>query len=373
MLTVPPGFLTALASSHSYTASVESYYNGALVGTVPFEDGNVLVDATNRVRRRIDDLAVPERYWPAAAGDLLSAQGNWLRATVTIGAGSTAYPAIPVFAGKLLRTQRLRRSGKLRVIAADPMWQVNRESFEGPRVAPVGTVIVELIRTLLLEVFPSATLEDQTHSLATVPTAGLVWDAATGSRGRAIDELAASIGAEVFARPTRVWPEADFMIRPVPSLDTGSPVWTVTDGSGGVVTQDQLELDGERVVNRWIVLVEPTSGSGTLYATATDSSPTSPTRYGGPMGKLVDFWSSPLISTLAQGTAAAEARLARSIGMADARNLQVIANPAMEAGDLIQVRMGTETVAQHIVDRIELPLTAIRPEMEIRTRSAALD
>lgn len=363
-------FLNALTSGHGYTCSVESYFEGELVATLNPENGAVRCDTTNRVRRSINNLTLAENLWPTTAGDALSPQGIWLRILITVTSGTTVFPAVPVFAGKCLRVSRQRRSGKLTAVAADPMWQVNREAFERPRAAPVGTSVVELIRALLREVFPEASLEDQTGSNATVPTVGLVWDAAAGSRGRAVDELAAAIGAEVFARPTRVWPEADFVVRPVPRVDTGTPDWTLTDGPGGVVEDDQLQLDGEPVINRWVVLVEPTTATGTLYAVATDDSASSPTHYGGPMGRLVEFYSSPFVGTLAQGGIVAAAKLARSLGMGDARTLRAIANPALEGGDLMAVGMGTETVVRHIVDRFELPLSVSPATMAITTRSA---
>jgi len=363
-------FLSALTSSHGYNVIVESYFEGEKIGEVSVEGGTVQVTADARERRRIDDLTAPERYWPTVSDSVLSPQGIWVRALVQITSGTRVFPAVPVFAGKLLRTRRINRSGHVVCVAADPMWQVNRESFEIPRAAPAGTGIVALVSQLLLEVFPAATLEDRVGGSATVPTSGLVWDAAAGSRGMAIDELATSVGAEVFARPTRVWPAADFVIRPVPRLNTGPAVWLLTDGPGGVISQDVRQLDGESVVNRWIGTVEPTSGSGTLYASATDVSITSATRYGGPMGKLVDFYSSPLVSSVAQLQIALQAKLARSIGMADGRALRVIVNPALEGGDLLQVSMGTEAAVRHIADSFDVPLSVASASMDIQTRSA---
>lgn len=365
-------FLAALASSHAYGVTVEAYFDGDLVDQVPIEDGTVSVNGSTRLRRRLEIVA-PEDRWPTAVDDPLSPRGVWLRVLVTVSTGGTVFPAVPVFAGKLLTSTRRRRSGAVATVGVDPMWQINRESFETPRAALKGTPVVGLVQQLIQEVFPDATLDDQLGSAAVVPTVGLLWDAAATSRGDAIDELAAAVGAEVFARPTRVWPEGDFVIRPVPSVDTGTAAWTLTDGPGGVVENDQLELSGEQVVNRWIVNVEPTGGAALPPAVATDDSSFSPTRYGGPMGKLVDFYSSPLIGTTDQALAAARAKLARSLGLGDARQLWVLANPALEAGDLIAIRMGTEPWARHIVDTFEIPLSVRSATMPVRTRAVTVD
>lgn len=358
-------FLAALTKTHGYDGRVESWYNGEKIGDVEFADGSVKVTARSRERRSLE-LTVAERLWPMLPTDSLSPYGVWLRAYVTVTASATRFPEIPVFAGRLLGVERDRWSGSLKVTAADPMWQVNRQPFEELRSAPAGWSIVSTIFMLLTEVFPDATLEDQTGSVDAVPS-GTAWDARAGSRGAAIDELAASIGAEVFALPTAVWPGGDFVIRPVPSL-ADSVVWVLPDGAQSIVAGDRMLQSGASVVNRWIVTGERTDGP-LIRETVTDDDPTSPTRYGGPMGSLADFYSSPLFTSAAQARTAGLARLSRSVGIARSRAVQVVTCPALDAGDVLGIGVDGESPEYHIADDFTVPLQADPATMQIDTRS----
>lgn len=360
-------FLAALGESHSYQGRVESWYLGEKVADVTFEAGAVKVSGRNRERRRIEALKVPEKAWPAVQTDPLSPYGQWLQAYVDIAAGQTKFLSIPVFAGKVLLGDKTRWSGYFAVEAVDPMYQVNQEPFEALRPAPVGVRHADAILTFLLEVFPDATLEDQVGSPATIPDGMTGWNAEDGSRGKAIDELAAAVGGEVIARPTAVWPRGDFVLRPVPSLN--DPVaWEIPDGAASVVVGDQEQQSGAGVKNRWIVQVSRSDGPS-LSVPVSDDNAASPTRYGGPMGKLTGFYSNQSITTRDQAYAAGLAKLARTIGLARPRTVKVIANPALDAGDVLRIGVDGENPLNYIADDFDVPLQYTPPEMSIVCRS----
>lgn len=363
-------FLEALGSGHGYVGRVEAWFDGVRIGDVEFQDGRVRCSSRARERRSLE-ISVAESSWPTNPDDILSPYGVWLRAYVTVTMGEYSFPEIPVFAGKLSTVARMRWSGMLRVSAVDPMWQVNREPFDTPRQPSAGMSIPDTIRALLLEVFDESGLQDLSGSGATVP-AGTVWDTAPGARGKAIDELAASIGAEIFAMPTSVSPGGHFVLRPVPSL-AGTVAWTLPDGAASVVESDQQSQSGLSVVNRWVVTSERMSEVAPVRAVVSNDDSASPTRYGGPMGRLTSFYSSPLISTEEQARTAGAAKLARSLGLARVRQLTVIANPALEAGDVLAVSVDGEQVEHHIVDEFELPLTATSASMSISSRSTVAE
>lgn len=360
-------FLAALTKSHGYDGRVEAWYNGAKISEVEFADGSVKVTAKNRERRALT-LTVAERLWPKLPGDPLSPYGVWLRAYVTITAGARAFPEIPVFAGRIGKVNRIRWSGQLQVEAVDPMWQVNREAFEAPRYVGEGQRIIDVQRTLLTEVFELAMLTDLTGSTAMMPVAA-TWDTVAGARGKALDDLSAALGAELFAQPTAVWPGGDFILRPVPSA--ADPVaWILPDGAASIVAGDEQSQSGLAVANRWIVTSERTDEVEPIRVVVSDDDPASPTRYGGPMGKLTDFYNSALITTPAQATAAGQAKLIRSLGPARTRAVRLVANPALEAGDVLAVSVDGEQVEYHVVDDFEVPLTAVTAEMTVITQSA---
>jgi hypothetical protein len=362
-------FLAALCSAHGYAGRIEAWYGGALLDEVQFESGSVKVTARNRERRTLD-LTVAEKLWPSLPSDPLSPFGVWLRGYATVYAGATVFPEVPVFAGPLSDVKRQRWSGKLTVSGRDPFRQVNREPFEALRTAPAGALIPEAILMLLQEVFPNATLLDLTGSTAVVPPS-TVWDARAGSRGAAIDDLATAIGAEVFALPTAVPPDGHFVLRPIP-MATDPVAWTLPTGAAAIVQSDELTKSSDRVVNRWIVTSER-SDSTPIRVPVTDDDPASPTRYGGPMGKLTDFYSSPLIGSEAQAATAGLAKLTRSTGLARTRAIEVPTNPALEAGDVMWVSVEDETGQVHIADEFPVSLVHDPAAMKIDTRTTGSD
>jgi hypothetical protein len=358
-------FLAALTKSHGYDGRVEAWYNGEKIDEVDFATGSVKVTA-NRERRSLT-LTVAERLWPTLPTDPTSPFGVWLQAFVTVTAGATRFPEIPVFAGRLSKVSRIRWSGQLQVEAVDPMWQVNREVFEVPRYVGDGNLIIDVARALLLEVYEQATLQDLTGSAAMMPVAA-TWDTVPGARGKALDELAAALGAEVFARPTAVWPGGDFVIRPVPS-PTDPVAWTLPDGAASIVAGDEQALSGLAVANRWIVTSERTDEVEPIRVVVSDDAPASTTRYGGPMGKLTDFYTSALITSHAQAFMAGQAKLIRSLGPARTRAVRLVANPALDAGDVLAVSVDGERVEFHVVDDFDIPLTHDPADMTVTTQS----
>jgi hypothetical protein len=93
----------------------------------------------------------------------------------------------------------------------------------------------------------------------------------------------------------------------------------------------------------------------------------------GVLGKLTRFWSSPLFSSSGQAREAGQAKLRRSIGLARTRQVTVIANPALDAGDLMAITVDGEGPEFHIADDFAVPLTADPAAMTINTRSTGGD
>lgn len=359
-------FLKALGSTHGYDGRVEAWYNGAKIEEIVFASGAVKVNARSRERRSLD-LIVPERLWPSLPGDPLSPFGVWLRAFVTVTASATVFPEVPVFTGPLLNVKRARWSGQLAVEAKDPFKQINREAFELVRRVPAGTLNTAAIRALIMEVFEQAAVIDLTGSQTVLPVS-TAWDAGPGSRGTAIDGLGGAIGAEVFALPAAVWPGGMFVIRPVPS-DADPVAWVLPDGTASIVPADEMSQSSEAVVNRWIVTSEG-NDAPPIRVPVTDDNPGSPTRYGGPMGRLPGFYSSGLIGSQSQAQIAGAAKLVRSIGLARARAVEVPANPALEGGDVLAIGVDGEPAVNYISDEFTVPLTYETAAMKIDTRSA---
>jgi len=356
---VTAAWLAALGQPHGRYTRVEAWYGGVFATVVPAESGSVQVTARNRVRRQLS-VVVPESFWPTGPADPLTVYGGQLKVFqgVTGVDGVLIGSEVPVFAGRVEQVgQRDRKTGRFPAAAVDPFADVNDAEFEAPRTVAANTSVVGAITALIAEVHPDAQFLDFTGTTAILP-AGIMW---TQDRGQAIDDLAASIGAEVFFRPDGV----TCVIRPVPTL-TGVPVWSLTQGQGGTLVRDVQSKSRSGVANRVVVHVEQ-PGATPILVTVTDDDPSSATHYGGPYGRVVRNWSNPLVRTSDQAQVAGLARLARSIGATRTRDVDTVPNPALEAGDLIQV-VTDDGTALYIADAFPVPLD-VTGGMTINTRS----
>lgn len=358
MWPVTADWLAALGRSHGRYTRMEVWYDGEQVAEYQPQSGSVQVTARNRVRRTLS-ATLPESAWPVRPTDPLAPYGSQLRVYqgITGANGALIDDEVPVFAGRIKSVSRQRFAGQMTVNAEDRFAEVNDAQFETPFTPRSGVIAVTTIQQLVLGVVPDAIVLDQTGAADPVPQ-GIAWDT---DRGQAIDDLAAAIGAEVVFLPDGV----TCVIRPVPVLG-GTPAWTLTEGAGGVLIRDTDSRDRTDVANRLIVHVEQ-AGQNQILVAVTDDDASSPTRYGGPYGKVVRHYRNPLITSAGQGQRAGAARLARVIGATRVRQLDHMPNPALEAGDLtaVQTAVGTE---QHIADSFALPL-AVTDGMTTQTRS----
>jgi hypothetical protein len=94
-----------------------------------------------------------------------------------------------------------------------------------------------------------------------------------------------------------------------------------------------------------------------VRAVATDDGINSPTRWGGPFGRVPRFYSSPTITSESQAATAARSILAKESGLPYSVEFGTIANPALEPYDPIRARYPGRT-ERHVIDRLTVPLTA---------------
>lgn len=364
MWAVPAGYLAALGQSHRVISRIDAYQGGTFIGTVPYSEGAVAVTARNRVRRTLTFTADSALY-PREYLDLLSPYATVLQAFRGIDLGTTQL-LFPVFAGKVENVDnRDQFGGGIEVRARDLMGDVNDARFESPRAAPTGYRIIDAIITLLVEAVPAATVTvDAGVDTTSLVPSGLMWDV---DRGKAVDDLAQSIGAEAFAIPDG----SGFRVRNVPTL-LDTPSWTVNEGVNGTLVTAGRAVGRDGVYNVVITVVERANGDVPLRFVAEDTNVGSPTYVGGLFGRVPRFLRNPLVTNAEQGEVAGYALLARSIGATRTRNITCVPNPAAEAGDVITARVaGVDET--HIADTFTLPLHAEGAAMTVGTRSTKPD
>ncbi|MDX2551322.1 phage tail protein [Streptomyces stelliscabiei] len=201
----------------------------------------------------------------------------------------------------------------------------------------------------------------------------------TDSSGTATG-IAASLGAEVYADAQGV-----IVFASVPTL-ADAVVWRIPRQL--VTAQPAQEETAEGLVNLWAVSGD--SGSGTVPvgpAFAWDDDPGSltyagpdpvgdplaPQRLGLPGVRVrTGRYTSPLIASMSQATDVARARLADSLGVQSSLSFTSVCNPALEAGDVVEVEVEDGVWERHLIDSCPYTLGGITQTCQTRTSTRRL-
>jgi len=140
------------------------------------------------------------------------------------------------------------------------------------------------------------------------------------------------------------------------SGDPGFPVWLVDTGDTGVMVEAEEALDRTGVYNGVLVQGQNTAADLPVSALAYDSDPTSPTVWGGYFGRVVRVEQSSAVATTTQAQASAESLLDRRLGLTRSITLSIAPNPALEAGDVIDVAFVDGRRERHVIDAVTIEL-----------------
>jgi hypothetical protein len=357
-------FLDAIRASHTIIVQATAYRSGYVVpggANLQVLDGTVRADGGSNIRRTVEGLriAADDRRTQTLL-DVLDERGTELQISRGV-----IYPTGRVELAPVARIRidsledDLAEPGVVALAGQDRAVYLVDDKFLTPRAATAGARITAQITALIQETLPNAAVWDDSGSAATVP-GGIVWEQ---ERWDAIAVLAGSIGCTVYADP-----RGDFHIAPVPTFDNPA-VWTVDAGLDGVLLGGQRARSRDGVYNVVVATSSPTDGVAPVVGIAQDTDPYSPTRVGGPFGRVPRFYTSALISSQAQAAATAKALLDESLGRTSTIALTSMVNPALEVGDRINVVLADGVTVYHIADGFDVPLN---PEgaMPIQTRAA---
>jgi hypothetical protein len=335
----------ALRGSHQITVRATAYATIGEQPGIPIIGGTITSDAKSKVRRSgTVEVGDPDLF-PVAPIAALSPISSELAVEYGVIVPGQAEPEwIPVIRGPIQKVSAGWR-GKLSVEVADRSAGVGQDRLDVPSQTQEGTFIDEITR-LIRETQPLAEVVDLTGDTREAPTLEIDTD----RWGEGIEKLADGIGAEVFTDAA-----GRYVVRPQPTF--ADPVaWVIDAGEGGVMVDLKREFTRERVYNAVVARGERTDGTAPVYAKWVDDDPASPTFYGGPFGKRVRFYSSPLLTTVEQCYATAQALGERAKGIVATVQVTAIANPALEAGDVILIALPDGTTQRHIIDAVPIPL-----------------
>ena len=298
-----------LASAYTVEATVESWLGADYLGAVPVEDGSVSWDASQQVQGSLS-LTVPRvgaagdedwRDWdPTDPTHPLACFGQVLHVSLTIGSliGGGWWT---VQLGRFLITSVEPGPSTVRVMGKSLMQRLEEDRLTEPMAPdPAGSMASELRRLvgsrMGLIIDPA---------LGDYPCPSMNWGE---SRIDAIYEIA------------RAWPAVVreggdgilYVSQPVPD-PTSRPDLRLSDGAEGTVVGVAASVTRDKIYNRIVARGQERSDEGSPSFQAIADQLTGPMRVDGPYGVVPRFFSSPLITSVAQAKSTAEAMLADAV------------------------------------------------------------
>jgi Domain of unknown function (DUF5047) len=358
-------FLAALRQSH--TISVAAYLYRPSAPTTPISTqilgGSFIGDIDARVRRQatldiafsLSDPVTAEIIQELPFGGYCAIERGIRFADGTIERVRLGY-----FRVENVNWDELQ--GLASLTLADRMAQVADESFTTPFV-PSGLKPSDAIVQIVQQVFGATIYYDVTTTPAVEPTlVDVVYDE---DRAAAVSDLAAGISAEAFFNNM-----GEFVLRPRPYDPPSLPpsVWTLDTGASGVMISASETLDRSHVRNGVAVRATPDPTLPPIYSLVTDNDLASPTRWGGPFGRVPLIVNSNSIMTQAQADATADNLLRLRLGLSRTLELRGVPNPALEPGDAITVVHSDGRSELQIVNALEIGLDP-GGEMRLTTKA----
>lgn len=344
MLPSSTTYKAAIHRPHKLAFEVDLYAGPGgplLEDRVPIFGGAIAAALTHRVTRSGGFVVGPE-FWPTAANSVLTPYQTVavVRAGITYGDGSQElFPIITGRVGDVARNEDGSVSARVDDLAAD----VIGFRFEQPRNSDTAMVLGQ-IRRLILDALPSATfgVDDVTDA----PTPKLTWDE---DRGDALDKLAEALGGRWYALGN-----GDFVVRAFP-YDVGTVVQTVSDRQGGLLVAGTPSITRDGAANSITVVVERFDGGIPFRVTARDNSPSSPTRFDGPFGRVSQIIKVQTPLTMGQATVYARTQLNASTALSSQWQISMTPDYTLEPGDTIRATSRGITETQ-LIDQITYPL-----------------
>lgn len=363
MRPVSEQFLRVIRGSHQVATRVvalTSFQTGTNPTGVELSviDGTVTFDATADVRGMLDVTVDGTNAFTRDPAGLLTPYGNelFVQRGIVYGTGTRELVSQGYYRIYSVE-QDDRPDSPLRISARDRMSGI----VDGRLLAPVqflaGTSIRTVFNTLILEIYPTATITyDFNPDTDTLQTSQV----ADEDRYTFLRDLVKSRGKTMF------WNYAG-VLRVQDPPNPSAVVFDVNSGANGVLVAINRTLDRDGVYNAVVARGEaPTDQSQPVQATAIDNNVTSPTYWNGRFGKVPRFYQSPFITTTSQAQTAAIKILQQSIGLPYSVDFTMVPNVALEPLDPVRVTH-PDGYENHIIQTLTVPL-GIGDAMRATTR-----
>lgn len=358
MLEMSDDALAVVQRSHSMVVRAESWRAGELLADdIPIAAGGEDRDSSLTVPERIT-LTVPRRdrgvdWGPTDPDHPLASYGQQLRISYGIDVGgSTEW----IGRGWFLVTGADTDGDSVGIQAEGLLTLIEEARFVAP-FQPAGT-LASTVRSL---VEPALTVQFDTGLVDRSVPVGMQWDE---DRMGALREV-----LDAWPAVPRVTEDGYLLIEPLD--ETGDPVLSITDGTGGTVVRwlGSSSRDGAFTV----VVARGESSSGTQVQGVAYDRSSGPLSADGPFSPLPVpyFFSSPLLTSVAQCRTAAQATLAR-LRRSASRMLTVtmVPHPGLVPGDIVSVTGAGLTSQPCVIEKQSLPYSPGEMQLTVRTLDA---
>lgn len=347
--------------SYQTLLSVQSWLGGELLADdVPVSAASEETDRSLRVPQRVT-FTVPRRYrgesWSPVADDApLAANGQQLR--VQLGVGLAGEQVEYWQRGWFVIAESEVQGDSVSVSAVGLLTLIDEARLVSP-YQPSGS----LVSTLRGLVEPALTVVvDDALTDRSVP-AGVNYDE---DRLGAVYELLDAWPADM--RTT----EDGYLLATAPAA-AGSSVRSLTNGVGGTVIRATGRSTRDQGFNA--VVARGTAAGGTQIQGVAYAAANGPRGYGSPFNPLPvpSFFSSPLLTTVAQCYAAANTVLARKQreSAAQAFEVECVPDGRMVDGDVVTVTTDDVTDLECMVESLTLPYRVDNSTMTLKVRALA--
>ncbi|WP_406160994.1 DUF5047 domain-containing protein [Streptomyces canus] len=353
MYTVTPRFLETLTTSHSMVARADVHYAGALLkADIPIADGSVTIDRGSKIRRSLSLTVSDPALLPWNAIDPLAVYGQTLVVSRGIRYSNGLSEMVPLGTFRIDEPQGDVHFGPVTLTGKSSECYIIDDKFLTPKTTRGYANCVDAMSALIRETLPDAVIVNATAGGRNPAVAITTWDA-NADRWDAVQQIALSMQAEIYVDALD-----RFVIADVPEVLSSRVVWDINEGEGGTLMSASRQMSRTAVYNAVVASGENTaSNSAPVSAVAYDSSPTSPTRWGGPFGRVPKFISSSLWTTAGACQAAANYALFDAIAPNVTTSIDSIPNPALEGGDCLRIGYASRKEL-FILQSATVPLTA---------------
>lgn len=370
MRPVSAAFLSSLTGSHPAPTRITApdSYQSSLTPTggrvTSSTGGAVIVDGTADVRSTLDVSVPDSTLWPESSAAALAPYGQelFVERGIRFADGSVEWVGLGYYRVDSVEQDDAPRGG-LRVTGSDRAATLVDSRLPRARSYSASTTLQDFLDDLVAEIYPSVVYDtDLTLGSDTLGSRLVVEE----GRWKAVLNLAKARSRVAFFDE-----RGRLSIRPEPSAT--ATVWTIAYGENGVLVSAARELSREGAINGVLASSESATDSTPVSALIVDGGALSPTLWGGPFGRIPQFFYSPLMTSQSAAAAAATTLLARKAGLPYRVTLGSVPNAALEPGDAITVRMGVGQEEVHVIERVHVPLDVSTPQrLDTRQRSEFL-